>query len=487
MFIKVELTLSAIAILKKQFKMSNVWDIFDIFPVGISIANDISCQTIIHNAKSANFLRINAFDSLSHSALEPSPIRVLHKDKLVSVKDMPMQRSAWLGETVRGFELTFLWDDGISKTALWSSCPLLNKSGEIVGVLATCEDITERRKLEEKFKRHQETYYRLALNKITDAIIIFDLQLNIIFVNYAAEKMFNMSQDVIGKNFVDIISLEPIFPEKLLYSIRTGETLGFQAECACTGNWIETNTYPSESQLLVCFKNITQKREFEQELLRLGQLNLVGEMAASIAHEVRNPMTTVRGYLQLFQRNSLFASCSEQIKTMIEELDRANSIISEFLSIAKVEASEMKLGNFNSIVNILFPLLQADVFHRGHNVQLESSHIPDSLLDEKEIRQLILNLVRNAVEAMDQAGVVIIRTYHYVDNIILEISDTGKGIPRELVNKLGTPFLTTKQNGTGLGLVVVYRVAQHHGAKIDIDTGENGTTFHITFPINHQQ
>jgi len=465
--------------------MSNVWDIFKIFPVGISIANDVSCQTIIHNAKSAQFLRINAFDSFSHSAPAPHPVRVLHKDKLVFAKDMPMQRSAWLGETVRGFELTFLWNDGISKTALWSSCPLLNESDEIVGVLATCEDITERKKLEEEFKKHQEAHYRLAFNKITDAITIFDLQLNIIFFNYAAEKLFNLSQDAIGKNFADLISLEPIFSEKFLYSIETRESLEFQAECACIGNWLDTNTYPSESQLLVCFRNITQKREFEQELFRLAQLNIVGEMAASIAHEVRNPMTTVRGYLQLFQRNSQFASCSEQIETMIEELDRANSIITEFLSLAKVEASEMKFGNFNSIVNTLFPLLQADVFHRGHNVQLESSQIPDILIDEKEIRQLILNLVRNAVEAMEQAGVVIIRTYHHIDKIILEISDTGKGIPQELVNKLGTPFLTTKQNGTGLGLAVVYRVAQRHGAKIDIDTSEEGTTFRIVFSINH--
>ena len=174
--------MSAKNILKKQFEMSNIGGIFDNFPVGISIANDISCQTIIHNAKSANFLRIKASDCFSHSEPEPPPIRVLHKDKLVSAKDMPMQRSAWLGETVRGYELTFLWNDGIIKTALWSSCPLLNGSGEIVGALATCEDITERRKLEDELERQQENHYRLALNDITDAIIIFDLQLNIIFL-----------------------------------------------------------------------------------------------------------------------------------------------------------------------------------------------------------------------------------------------------------------------------------------------------------------
>jgi len=477
--------LIAIDILKKQFEIGKIWDIFENFPGGISVANDISCQTIIHNSMAAQFLRINALDSFSHSAPEPHLVKVLHKSTVVSNKDMPMQRSAWLGEMVSGFELTFHWNDGIAKTALWSSCPLINESGEIVGVLATCEDITERGKLEEELRNYQETHYRLALSNITDAIIIFDLQLNIIYLNYAAEKLLALSQDAIGQNLLSVISFDPILSEKFLYSIATKESLEFRNQCACTGNWTETNTYPSEFQLLVCFRDITQKRELEQEILRLGQLNLVGEIAASIAHEVRNPMTTVRGYLQLFQRNSQFITYSEQIQTMIEELDRANSIITEFLSLAKVQASEMKLANFNNIINILFPLLQADVFYRGHNVQLETSHIPDILLDEKEIRQLILNLVRNAVEAMGQAGVVTIKTYRYIDNIILEISDNGKGIPQELVNQLGTPFLTTKQNGTGLGLAVVYRIAQHHRAKIDIDTSEYGTTFYIAFPINH--
>jgi signal transduction histidine kinase len=234
----------------------------------------------------------------------------------------------------------------------------------------------------------------------------------------------------------------------------------------------------------IILKDITRTQQFEKDTLRLAQLNLVGEMAASIVHEVRNPMTTVRGYLQLFHRNPKFESHLEQITVMIEELDRANSIITEFLSLAKNEDSQMKLGNLNSIITALFPLIQADVFSLGHNVQLESSDVPDILLDDKGIRQLILNLVRNAVEAMEQSGIVTIRTYCFLNTIMLEISDTGKGIPQELVNKLGTPFLTTKSNGTGLGLAVCYRIAKSHGAMINIATSEDGTTFSIIFQMN---
>jgi signal transduction histidine kinase len=224
-----------------------------------------------------------------------------------------------------------------------------------------------------------------------------------------------------------------------------------------------------------------KKRQSEEELARLDRLNLVGEMAAGIGHEVRNPMTTVRGYLQIFKKKQQFANYHEQVSTMIDELDRANCIITEFLSLAKNKAVEMRCGNLNRVITALFPLLQADAFRLGHEVQIELGDIPDSIFDEKEIRQLILNLVRNGLEAMEHSGVVTIRTYSDNHQVILAVTDIGVGIPAEVMDKIGTPFTTTKEQGTGLGLAVCYRVAHRHGAKIDVNTGSTGTTFTINF------
>jgi signal transduction histidine kinase len=224
-----------------------------------------------------------------------------------------------------------------------------------------------------------------------------------------------------------------------------------------------------------------KKRQSEEELARLDRLNLVGEMAAGIGHEVRNPMTTVRGYLQMFQKKQEFANYYDQVSTMIEELDRANCIITEFLSLAKNKTVEMKCGNLNRIITALFPLLQADAFRVGHEIRMELEDIPDSIFDEKEIRQMILNLVRNGLEAMEHSGIVTIRTYLEDDQVILSVKDSGLGIPTEVLDKIGTPFMTTKEQGTGLGLAVCYRVAHRHGAKIDVSTGATGTTFTIKF------
>lgn len=224
-----------------------------------------------------------------------------------------------------------------------------------------------------------------------------------------------------------------------------------------------------------------QREEFQKEIEQLDRINIVGEMAAGIGHEVRNPLTTIRGYLQLLKGKKEFEKYDGQFNTMIEELDRASHIITEFLSLAKDTRDGLKRGNLNTVIVSLLPLLQADAYSRGHELQIEAGMIQDSEIDEKEIRQLILNLVRNGFEAMEQCGEVVIRTYQENENIILEVQDTGTGIPAEVMDRLGTPFMTTKTNGTGLGIPVCYRIVERHGAKIAIDTGPQGTTFAVVF------
>lgn len=230
--------------------------------------------------------------------------------------------------------------------------------------------------------------------------------------------------------------------------------------------------------------DITEHKLIESKMAQMDRLNVIGEVAAGIGHEVRNPMTTVRGYLQLFQNKGDFVKYHDQIGTMIEELDRANSIITEFLSLAKNKLVKKKRGNLNNVIQVLFPILQAETFQKGHQLQTEIGEIPDSIFDEKEIRQLILNMVRNALEAMEGSGAVIIKTYYENGNIILAIQDTGSGIATEVLDKLGTPFVTTKDYGTGLGLSICYRIADRHDASIEVSTGFGGTTFTIIFPLD---
>jgi signal transduction histidine kinase len=217
-------------------------------------------------------------------------------------------------------------------------------------------------------------------------------------------------------------------------------------------------------------------------MVRLDRLNLIGEMAAGIAHEIRNPLTSVRGFLQMskFKRDILSL---EHIELMMGELDRANGIITEFLTLAKNKVNDKAQKHLNKILIALFPLIQAEALLSDKHVLLELGDCPELYLDEKEIRQLILNLVLNGLEAMSSGGTLTIKTYSEEQSVVLEIRDQGVGIKPELLEKIGTPFFTTKDKGSGLGLAICYSVAERHHAVIDVKSGDHGTVFSIRFRL----
>lgn len=230
-------------------------------------------------------------------------------------------------------------------------------------------------------------------------------------------------------------------------------------------------------------RDVTIQKRIEKEMKRMDQMTLVGEMAASIGHEVRNPMTTVKGFLQLMGENNNSEKYSEYIPLMISELDRANDIITEFLSISRTKVTELALHNINDIINSILPLVNVEAIRYEKYITTQLSVVPDLILDEKEMRQMILNLSRNGLEAMGKGGGLSIKTLLADNQVILAIQDEGSGIKPEMLARLGTPFLTTKESGTGLGLAVCYGIAARHNATISIESNPRGSTFFVKFDI----
>lgn len=228
-------------------------------------------------------------------------------------------------------------------------------------------------------------------------------------------------------------------------------------------------------------EDITERKKVEKEMERLERLHLVGEMAAGIGHEVRNPMTTVRGFLQMLERKDEYVKHRGYFNLMIEELDRANSIITEYLSLARNRVVNFKVQNLNSIVEALSPLIMADAINSDKNIKFELGNTSDLFLDEREMRQLILNLVRNGLEAMSPGGILTVGTFMDGVDVVLSVQDQGSGIEPDVLDKIGDPFFTTKENGTGLGLSVCYSIAARHSATIEVKTSPTGTTFSVSF------
>ncbi|HWO53590.1 MAG TPA: ATP-binding protein [Paenibacillus cookii] len=249
-----------------------------------------------------------------------------------------------------------------------------------------------------------------------------------------------------------------------------------------------TNSYTGEILgAVLVIQDITELERLRTELVNVERLSLVGQMAASITHEIRNPMAVVRGFLQLMKEKSP-DSLDHYYRIVMEELDRANGIINDFLSLAQNRISEKEQWHLHQIINDLSPLLWADANLRGQTIELLlDERVPKLHLNAKEIKQVLLNLARNGMEAMEEKGKLTIQTrFRESDNMVeLIVRDTGVGMSESRLERLFEPFFTTKAKGTGLGLALCLSIVERHGGKIDVESEEGkGTTFIISLPLH---
>jgi len=345
-------------------------------------------------------------------------------------------------------------------------------------------DITERKLSREKLiKSQKET--ALILASMTDCFFALDKNFQLTHINRAAEILIGKSGDtMLGKNITEVYGLNATALRHYKEVINEKKSATFEILSEALGNkWLEINVYPIDSGMSCYFQDITDRKIADKEFARLEGLNLVGQLAAVIGHEIRNPMTTVRGYLQLLGGRPVNAALIPTFNLMISELDRANAIITEFLSLGQTKETKRKVQDLNDILSNLYPLIEADTFTQNKQISFTLGEIPSLLLDEKEITQLVLNLTRNGLEAMPQNACLRVKSYVEEGKVVLAIEDEGAGIPTENNSKVGTPFFTTKANGTGLGLATCYKIAESHNANICFDTSSRGTTFFICFPI----
>jgi DNA-binding response OmpR family regulator/nitrogen-specific signal transduction histidine kinase len=340
--------------------------------------------------------------------------------------------------------------------------------------------------VEERTKELRAANKRInkIVDSITDGFAAFDKDWKYIYINdYHTLPDHKTAKDILGKRLWDIYpnSIDTFLYQEFHRAMTERIPVHFETPSYHDDSWSDVNVYPFEDGICCFFKDISDKKNYEKEMKRLSGLDLIGQMAAGISHEIRNPMTTVRGFLQLLSTKDECIQFQEFFTLMIDELDRANSIITEFLSMGNTRSTDLQELDLNSIIQDISPLLDADAFNQNKQLRYETTEIPHLQLNRNEIRQLILNLYRNGLEAMDQGSILTIRTYTEKDHVVLAVEDQGEGIKPEVLEKLGTPFFSTKDNGTGLGLGVCYAIAARHHAKIDIQTGAEGTTFFVKF------
>ncbi|MFX4261511.1 ATP-binding protein [Pelotomaculum propionicicum] len=351
-------------------------------------------------------------------------------------------------------------------------------------------EVADRKQAEERFSK--------AFNANPNIMFILTFtyqQKDAVFidVNKSFEQITGYKrEEIIGRKILEFdIWEKPADSKRIVDMIRGNKEIrNLDLNCRIKSGEVRTcliSVEPIEfggcASLLVSANDVTERKRIESEMARLERLNLVGEMAAGIGHELRNPMTAVKGFLQLLNAKQEYAKHKEFFDLMIDEMNRANSIITEFLSLAKNRMVELKTHNLNKIIKAISPLIDADGIVTDKQIVLELGDIPDMSLNEKEIRQLIFNLTRNGLEAMSPGGIMTIKTFREGGEVVLAVQDQGQGIEPDVLEKIGTPFFTTKDHGTGLGLAVCYSIADRHNAKIDVVSSPTGSVFYVRFKV----
>ncbi|KAA0566551.1 GHKL domain-containing protein [Bacillus sp. CH30_1T] len=233
-------------------------------------------------------------------------------------------------------------------------------------------------------------------------------------------------------------------------------------------------------------ENRLEQNRIKKELMKAEKLNIVSQLAASVAHEIRNPMTTVRGFMQLLQRETLTNKQKGFIDISIQELDHAQDVINQYLSLAKPQTEEYEVFSLTDTVNESVDVMST--YAVMNSIQIIRNIENDLMIKgiKIEVKQVLLNLLKNAIEAVKENGeITAAANVHKDGRMMIVIQDNGAGMPPEQLKVLGRPYYSTKEKGTGLGLTVCYQIVKRMKGEIQVESERGvGTTFRIFFPGN---
>lgn len=227
-------------------------------------------------------------------------------------------------------------------------------------------------------------------------------------------------------------------------------------------------------------------RGFKSIMSQYEKLAAVGQLAAGAVHEIRNPLTSVKGFIQLLKNELDGTPKGEYINIILNEIDRINSITAEFLKLAKPSQPKKKAADLKDLFNDIRVLVDSEAFLKNIEIIDEiPESLPGILIDPEQIKQVIINVVRNSFEAMSNGGKLRVKCFDLASKrqVCLEISDTGEGMDEETVHRIFLPFFTTKDQGTGLGMALSKSIVERHGGHMEVRSVPNcGTTVCIDFP-----
>lgn len=397
----------------------------------------------------------------------------------------------WRGEILnKAKDGTHYWVDTVI-------VPFLNKEGSPYQYVAIRRDITEQKnvqlQLEESVREVSDITYALEQSSI---IAFTDKRGIITKVNskfceisgYTREELIGKTHRIVNSGYHSKEFFRNVWQTIAQGEIWKGEIRNKRKDG--TYYWVDTTIVPfldknnKPYQYLAIRNDITEKKRTEEVLHRQDKLAAVGQLAAGVAHEIRNPLTSIKGYAEFLSMDETEKDRQEYFDIILDEIERVNSIVEEFMLLSKPTVSVLERKPLLPIIDNVVSILDYQL--RKSKIKLNRIYEEPNLFvecDENKLKQVFLNFIKNAVEAMPNGGSIEITVKREDEDITIMIKDSGIGMSKEQIKKLGEPFFTTKKDGNGLGLMVSFKIIENLNGKVYIDSEQNkGTSFHITLP-----
>ncbi|QQE80073.1 PAS domain S-box protein [Alicyclobacillus sp. SO9] len=389
-------------------------------------------------------------------------------------------------------EYRFLRPNGDTRVVHSQGMLLVDDGGSPVRMIGIAKDVTQRKKVEVQLRESEERYRTLVENSLNVIAVVDGIKW--IYINKAGMKMFGAEHldEITGRPVADFLhpdyrvmckeQTRLVLVEQRLLHLTEIKWLTLQQQLVETEVIAVPLSYQGKSVVQLIIRDTSDRRQAQQLVMQSEKLSAVGQLAAGVAHEIRNPLTSLKGFLQVL-RSDYEGAKLEYFDIMERELSRIELISGEMLMLAKPQAVTYEERKVQFLLQGVLALLETQAHLKSVEIVTEYYSNPLIRCVETAMKQVFVNLIKNAIEAMPHGGKLTIRIKESHQKALIQIEDEGCGIPEDILGKLGQPFITTKGEGTGLGLMVTQKIVKDHRGTIDFTSQVGvGTIVNVTIP-----
>ncbi|OUM85342.1 MAG: PAS domain-containing sensor histidine kinase [Bacillus thermozeamaize] len=330
-------------------------------------------------------------------------------------------------------------------------------------------------------------------------LVLVDKELRILGISEMACRLFGVERDEVNWRLMD--EAFPNLPDEFRFLHKTVQegltfrnyatswTIHGRTYDLLVDSYLLTNAWGEVEGAYMTLKDVTNLRSLEYQVQRNDRLAMIGQIAAGTAHEIRNPLTSIKGFLQMLNRTleekGMFRE-KGYTDVMLAELERVNHLVSEFLLLSKHKEVQYRPLQVVDVLREILPIIETQAHLNNVEVLFQiKPNLPLVRADSELLKQVFLNIAKNGIEAMEEGGKLTIsqRLNEEEQTLLVVVRDTGPGIPAYVMDRIFDPFFTTKEHGTGLGLSVCQKILHDMGGNLTFSTKGYGTTFYIHLPL----